>query len=161
MPGPCRVRTAPACPVVWPVPFPAPPGPRSPPCSSLQSAAPVPGGAPGAAPVPVTPAAAASGTGNLGASAASPLSPVPMVPGLSGSGTAGGGRGGGTAARDGEDPGRGRPLLPGIQGAAGDGALPDVTALGDGTAGASPLPELPTLDGGLTGGASPLPEPCP
>ena len=127
--------------------------------SSLQSAAPVPGGAPGAAPSPATPASGTSGAGDLGASAASPLSPVPMVPGLSGSGAAGGaggGRGGGTAARDGEDP-PAAGLLPGIHGAVGDGALPEVAALGNGTAGASPLPELPTLGDGLIGGASPLP----
>ena len=168
----------PRCPVAWPSmwPFPAPPGLPARAASSLQSAAPVPGAAPGAAPSPETPASGTSGAGDLGASAASPLSPVPMAPGLSGSGAAGGaggGRGGGTAARDGEDP-PAAGLLPGIQGAVGDGALPEVAALGNGTAGASPLPELPTPGrrpgrrgfpaaggGRLTGtpaGASPLPD---
>jgi len=156
--------------------------------SSLQSAAPVPGGTPGAAPVPVSAASsasAASGTGNLGAGAANSLSPVPIVPGLAGPAAAGGGRSGRGADGGTRDPAAAA-MLPGAP--ADGGALPDVPGLGGAPAGGlsplgevrgpavgltplgevgspasglSPLGEarsLDGLDGGLSGGATPLPE---
>ena len=154
--------------------------------NSLQSAVPVPGSTPGAAPVPPPAAASASGTsgaGSLNAGAASSLPPVPMVPGLPGSGAGavadGGGRAGGGSNQDRSGDGEaGTPapagMLPGVQGEAGapapagmlpgardDAGAPAAAGMlpgAQGEAGAAGVPQVPGLDGGLTGGATPVPE---
>ncbi len=127
----------------------------APPVNSLQSAAPVPGSTPGAAPVPPPVAASASGTsgaGSLNAGGASSLPPpVPMVPGLPGSGAGAVANGGGNAG-DGSDQGRSGDGEAGTPAAAG--MLPGL----QGEAGAAGVPQVPGLDGGLTGGATPVPE---
>jgi hypothetical protein len=138
--------------------------------NTLQSAAPVPGSTPGVAPVPPPAAASASGTsgaGSLNVGGASSLPPVPMVPGLPGSGAGAVANGGGNAG-DGSNQGRsgdgeaGAPapagMLPGLQGEAGAPAPAGMLPGLQGEAGAGGVPQVPGLDGGLTGGAAPVPE---
>jgi len=138
--------------------------------NSLQSAAPVPGSTPGAAPVPPPAAASASGTsgaGTLNAGGAASLSPVPMVPGVPGSGAGAAANGGGDAG-DGSSQGRSGDgeawapaaagMLPGVQGEAGAPAAAGMLPGVQGEAGAAGVPQVPGLDGGLTGGATPVPE---
>ena len=126
----------------------------APPVNSLQSAVPVPGSTPGVAPASPPAAASASGTpgaGSLNAGGASSLPPVPMVPGLPGPGAGAVANGGGNVG-DGSNQGRSGDGAAGTPAPAG--LLPGV----QGQAGAAGVPQVPGLDGGLTGGATLVPE---
>jgi len=126
----------------------------APPVNSLQSAVPVPGSTPGVAPASPPAAASASGTpgaGSLNAGGASSLPPVPMVPGLPGPGAGAVANGGGNVG-DGSNQGRSGDGAAGTPAPAG--LLPGV----QGEAGAAGVPQVPGLDGGLTGGATLVPE---